>query len=151
MKPMKKLVKYVFFTAVTVIFSACIGQGVLPPLPQDALTIDASLEIKSFNDNTGDVTLKYVLYFENVSDETLEKLILKDFQLPQEIVMKKDYFEITNLAPGEEKSVKFEVVVKGWGLNPKDQEWEVYFTVRLEKGSAYTESDAFYYVIHLYP
>lgn len=120
-------------------------------MPKDALEIGADLVIESINDQTGDVTILYTLSFKNVSDEPLEKVILKDFNLPSDVIMEKEYFELYNLQPGEEKPVEFRVVVTGWGLNPKDQQWEVTFTIRLEKGSAYTEQDVFYYVIHLYP
>lgn len=74
----------------------------------------------------------------------MEKVILRDFDLPGDVTMDKEYFETSNLRPGEEWSARFIVVVKGWGLNKKDQEWTIYFTTRIEEGSAYTEETSHY-------
>lgn len=143
--------KIILMVAVLVCVCACTGQGPLPPFPEDALEVDADLVITSQDDQTGDVFMDYTLILKNVSDEVLEKVILKDFLLPGEIEMEKDSFEIRNLGPGEAKAVTFTVIAIGWGLNPRDQTWEVDFTIRIEKGSAYTEQDIFYYIVHLTP
>lgn len=144
--------KVFMVVGVLVFFCACAGQGgPLPPYPKDALDVAASLNIDSQDQQTGDVAITYTLEFKNKSTETLEKVILKDFNVPPEIVMENTYFEISNLGPGEAKSVTFRVIVKGWGLNPKEQTWDVDFTVRIEKGSAYTEQEGFFYQITLYP
>jgi len=128
---------------------ACTGQGVLPPLPGDAIELGADLYEESSDQQTGDVTIQYTLFLTNISDETLETVILKDFELPSDIVMNNEYFEIKNLRPGETGEVNFKVIVKGWGLNKRDQEWAIDFTIRIEKNSAYTEQ-TFYYGITLY-
>jgi len=143
--------KIILMVTVLVCVCACTGQGSLPPFPEDALEVNADLVITSQDDQTGDVFIDYTLTLTNVSDEVLERVILKDFLLPSEIAMEKDSFEIRNLGPGETKAVTFTVIVRGWGLNPKDQTWEVDFTIRIEKGDAYTEQDVFYYVVHLIP
>ncbi len=122
-----------------------------PPKPENALNVNAELKIKSQDKKTGDVTVDYTLYIKNKTDKTLEKVILKDFKLPEEIEMEKERFEIENLKSGEVKDLNFEVIVKGWGKNPRDEKWEVDFTARIEKGNAYTEQDVFYYGVHLYP
>ncbi len=123
---------------------ACMGQGVLPPLPEDAIEMGADVTIESQDDQTGDVTLQYTLILKNISDETLEKIILKDFDPPSDVIMEQDYFEVYSLSPGQTKYVTFRVLVEGWGLDPKDQSWLVSFTLRLEKGSAYTEQVSSY-------
>ncbi|MBU7023408.1 MAG: hypothetical protein HXS40_04505 [Theionarchaea archaeon] len=128
---------------------ACIGQNGIPPLPADVLGVDATLDITAQDAATNDVTMDYTLFLTNNGDTALEKVILKDFILPGDIVMEKDYFEIDNLKPGERKSVTFTVVAKRW--SGQDQIWEVDFTIRIEKGNAYTEQDVFYYQIHLTP
>lgn len=128
---------------------ACMGQNGIPPLPADVLGVDAALDITAQDAATNDVTIQYTLFLTNNGDTALEKVILKDFILPGDIVMEKDYFEINNLKPGERKPVTFTVVVTRW--SGQDQTWEVDFTIRLEKGNAYTEQDIFYYQIHLTP
>lgn len=128
---------------------ACMGQDGIPPLPADVLGIDAALDITSQDAATNDVTMQYTLFLTNNGDTTLEKVILKDFRPPGNIVMEKDHFEITNLKPGERKPVTFTVIVKSW--SGQEETWEVDFTIRIEKGNAYTEQDIFYYQIHLTP
>jgi uncharacterized repeat protein (TIGR01451 family) len=128
---------------------ACMGQNGIPPLPADVLGVDAALDITAQDAATNDVTITYTLFLTNNGDTALEKVILKDFILPGDIVMEKDSFEIDNLKPGERKPVTFTVVVKRW--SGQDQTWEVDFTIRIEKGNAYTEQDVFYYQIHLTP
>lgn len=141
--------KLLFILVAVCLVSACIGQGL--PMPRDALKIDADLAIESQNEQNGDVVIQYTLFLENISDTPLETVILKDFKTPNEIVMEENYFTITNLNPGETKSVKFRVTVLKWGQNPRDETWEVDFTVRLEENGSYKEQDVFYYQIHLYP
>ncbi|MGD2248596.1 MAG: hypothetical protein PVF58_09330 [Candidatus Methanofastidiosia archaeon] len=142
--------KLLFALVVLSCVCACTGQT-LPPMPQDAINITADPVIESQNAETGDVVIQYTLFLENVSDTTLETVILKDFKAPNEIVMEKGYFTITNLRPGETNPVVFRVIVEGWGLNPRDQTWEVGFTIRIEENGSYMEEDVFYYQIHLYP
>lgn len=141
--------KLLFILVVVCCVCACMGQGL--PMPRDALKIDADLAIESQNEENGDVIIQYTLFLENISDTPLETVILKDFKTPDEIVMEKNYFTITNLNPGETKSVKFRVTVEKWGQNPRDETWEVDFTIRLEENNSYIEQDVFYYQIHLYP
>lgn len=129
---------------------ACTGQGGLPPMPGDVIGIDASMVVGDTDQQTGDVSLTYSLYITNNGDTTLEKVILKDFLPPSDVVMRKTYFEITNLKPGETREVAFDVLVLGWGLHGQRQQWEVDFTIRIEEGSAFTEQDIFYYAIELY-
>jgi hypothetical protein len=128
----------------------CAGQEVLPPMPRDAIAIDGDMIVGTVDQQTGDVPIQYTLFITNVSDESLEKVILRDFVPPADVVMKQNYFEIKNLRPGETRKITFEVVVLGWGLNQIRQTWEVDFTIRLERGSDYTEQDIFYYAIELY-
>ena len=128
----------------------CAGQDVLPPMPEDAIAIDGDMIVGAVDQQTGDVPIQYTLFITNVSDESLEKVILKDFVPPTDVVMKQNYFEIENVGAGETRKITFEVVVLGWGLNQIQQTWEVDFTTRLEQGSAYTE-EVFYYGIELYP
>jgi hypothetical protein len=130
---------------------ACTGQGEVAPKPTEVIMVDAELTIESQDYETGDVFIQYTLILKNISDETIEKVVLKDFNLPPDIVMEKEYFEISNIGPNERKFVTFAVIVEGWGRDPKDQKWEIDYTIRIEKGSAYTEEDVFYYQIHLYP
>lgn len=141
---MKKEKRVFSMVVILVSLCACTGQGVLPPMPSDALEVDADVFIEGIDDQTGDTTLRYTLIFKNISDQTLEKVILKDFDLPSDITMDKEYFETSNLRSGEEWSARFVVVVRGWGLNPTDQEWTIYFTTRIEEGSAYTEETSHY-------
>ncbi|MBU7045284.1 MAG: hypothetical protein HXS54_02520 [Theionarchaea archaeon] len=108
------------------------------------------MTITGSDQQTGDISLQYTILVKNVSDQTLEKVILKDFQPPFDIVMQQNYFEIENLRAGETRRVTFGVIVLGWGLNAQRQEWEVDYTMRIEEGSAYTEQ-TFYYGIELYP
>ena len=129
----------------------CAGQDVLPPMPEDALTIDGDMIVGTVDQQTGDVPIQYTLFITNVSDESLEKVILRDFIPPADVVMKQNYFEIENVGTGETRKITFEVVVLEWGLNQIQQTWEVDFTIRLEQGSAYTEQEVFYYGIELYP
>jgi hypothetical protein len=129
---------------------ACTGQGVLPPMPGDALEVGAEMVITGSDQQTGDVSLQYTILVKNVSDQTLEKVILRDFQLPSDIVMQQNYFEIENLRAGETRQVTFGIVVLGWGITAQRQQWEVDYTMRIEEGSAYTEQ-TFYYGIELYP
>ncbi len=133
-----------------ILVCACTGQGVLPPMPEEALEVGAEMTITGSDQQTGDISLQYTILLKNVSDQTLEKVILKDFQPPSDIVMQQNYFEIENLRVGETRRVTFGVIVLGWGLNAQRQEWEVDYTVRIEEGSAYTEQ-TFYYGIELYP
>ena len=128
----------------------CRAQG-YPPYPEDALVADADCEVVYIDDVTGDVTVRYTLILENISRETLEKVILKDFQLPYGITMDWERFTIEDLGPLERVSFTFEVMVEGWGLNPTEQIWEIYYTVRIEKGDYYTEQYDFFYELYLYP
>jgi hypothetical protein len=141
--------KLLFALVVLSCVCACMGQGL--PMPQDAIKITADLAIESQDAESGDVVIQYTLFLENVSDTTLETVILKDFRAPDEIVMEKGYFTITNLKPGDTKPVVFKVIVQRWGLNPRDQTWDVDFTIRIEENGSYKEEDVFYYQIHLYP
>ena len=129
----------------------CAGQDVLPPMPEDAIAIDGDMVVGTVDQQTGDVPIQYTLFITNVGNESLEKVILKDFISPHDVVMEQNYFEIKNLRAGETRKITFDVVVLGWGLNQIQQTWEVDFTIRLEKGSAYTEQEVFYYGIELYP
>ncbi|KYK29571.1 MAG: hypothetical protein AYK19_19640 [Theionarchaea archaeon DG-70-1] len=45
--------------------------------------------------------------------------------------MEKEYFEIYNLSPGKRELVIFGVAVRGWALNPKDQTWDIAFSIRM--------------------
>ena len=139
--------------AILVTVCACVGQettlSLPPPLPVNAIAIDADLEEGPTDPQTGDVTIYYTLILKNIHDEPLEKVILRDFQLPSDIVMKQDYFTLENFRPGETRSINFEVIVKGWGLNRRDQEWEIDFTLRIESDDAYSEQP-FFYGITLY-
>lgn len=128
----------------------CLGQGPPPPDPADVITLDSKLSIDSVDSNTGDVMILYTLFLENTGDELLEKIVLKDFRTPEDIIMEQNYFEIFVLHPGEEKGVNFWVQVQGWGLAPKNESWEIGFTIGIEKGRAYIESHDFSYSIHLY-
>ena len=141
----------VLLAAALALVCGCAGQGVLPPMPGDAIAVDVDMEVGAVHQQTGDVPLQYTLSMTNVSDVSLEKVILKDFIPPANVVMKQNYFEIKNLRPGETREITFEVVVLGWGLNPIRQTWEVDFTIRLEKQGEYTEQEIFYYAIELYP
>jgi len=124
---------------------ACTGQGVLPPLPKDVLEFDASMEVLGVDQTNGDVTVEYTLILKNIGEDTLEKVILKDFNTPRDVVMREDYFEITDLDAGEEYAVIFNVVVLGWAAGDEtEQTWEVDYTIRIEEGSAYTEQEGFY-------
>lgn len=136
--------KSIVMVVVLASLCACMGQEVLPPLPEDAIEMGADVTIESQDDQTGDVTLQYTLILKNISDETLEKVILQDFDPPSDVIMEQDYFEVYNLSPGQTTSVTFRVLVEGWGLDPKDQSWLVAFTLRIEKGSAYTEQISSY-------
>ncbi|MEA1992880.1 MAG: hypothetical protein U9N35_00575 [Euryarchaeota archaeon] len=53
-----------------VFFAAC--TEVLPPMPRDAVELDAGLSITSQDSQTGNVVIEYTLFFKNISDETLE-------------------------------------------------------------------------------
>lgn len=129
---------------------ACTGQGILPPMPVDVIDIDADMVVGSTDQDTGDIPIKYTLYVTNIGDQALEKVILKDFQPPSDIVMKKEYFEIMNLGAGETAEITFDVIVLGWGFSPEEEEqWMVDFTIRIEEGSAYTENE-FQYGIELF-
>lgn len=119
-------------------------------MPGDALEVGAEMVITGSDQQTGDVSLQYTILVKNVSDQTLEKVILRDFQLPSDIVMQQNYFEIENLRAGETRQVTFGIVVLGWGITAQRQQWEVDYTMRIEEGSAYTEQ-TFYYGIELYP
>jgi hypothetical protein len=130
---------------------ACMGQGVLPPRPTEVISIGADMVIESQDPVTGDVVVLYTLFIENVGDQPLEKVILKDFSPPSDLIMAEDYFEIYDLKPGERRAVNYKVTATGWGLDPKDQIWEVPFTIRIEEGSAYIEEEAFYYQVNIYP
>ncbi len=140
--------KTLFLLAILTTVCACAGQepgeGLLPPMPGNAIELGAQFSIESENQQTGDITIEYYLNLTNVSDETLEKVILQDFQLPGDLTMSQGRFVLENVKPGEVRQIIFKVIVKGWGLNPKDQEWSVDFTIRIERGSAYTEQ-TFYY------
>lgn len=143
--------RMLLLTGILVSVCACMGQngGGVPPMPADVLGVDATLKITAQDAATNDVTMQYTLFFTNNGDTALEKVILKDFILPNDVVMEKDRFEIANLKPGEQKPVTFTVIVKSW--SGQEQGWEVDFTVRIESGNAFTEQDAFYYQIHLSP
>jgi hypothetical protein len=144
--------KYILFLILPLMaICACTGQDILPPFPKDVIGFDASMEVLAVDETSGDVTVEYTLIIKNVSDEPLEKVILKDFITPGDVVMQKDYFTITNLDPGEEQAVIFNLVVLGWAAGSEaEHTWEVDYTVRIEEGSAYTEQDVFYYSIQLY-
>ncbi|MGD2248595.1 MAG: hypothetical protein PVF58_09325 [Candidatus Methanofastidiosia archaeon] len=133
-----------------VLLCGCLGQGPPPPSPENVIVLNSKLTIDSVDNNTGDVMILYTLSLENTGDELLEKIVLKDFRTPDDIVMEKNYFEIFVLHPGEEKAVNFWVRVQGWGLAPETESWEVGFTIRIEKGRTYSESYDFSYFIHLY-
>lgn len=117
-------------------------------MPGEAIELGADLYEESTDPQTGDVTIQYTLFLTNISDETLEKVILEDFKVPADLAMSKEYFEIYNLNPGDTAEVNFKVIVIGWNLNPQDKEWTVDFTMRIEKDGAYTEQ-VFYYGITL--
>jgi hypothetical protein len=134
----------------TVLLCGCLGQRPPPPNPEDVLVLNSNLTIDSVDSNTGDVMILYTLSVENTGDEILEKVVLKDFRTPDDIVMEKNYFEVFVLHPGEEKVVSFWVRVEGWGLAPKNESWEVGFTIRIEKGRTSSESYDFSYFIYLY-
>ena len=103
------------------------------------------LEVLGVDQTNGDVTVEYTLILKNIGEDTLEKVILKDFNTPRDVVMREDYFEITDLDAGEEYAVIFNVVVLGWAAGDEtEQTWEVDYTIRIEEGSAYTEQEGFY-------
>jgi uncharacterized repeat protein (TIGR01451 family) len=130
---------------------ACTGQGVLPPLPEDVLEFDASMQVIDIDQTSGDVTVEYTLIIRNVGDITLERVILKDFITPTDVVMQKDTFRINNLGPNEERAVVFNVTVLGWySEDAEEQTWDVDYSIRIEEGDAYTEQDVFYYQLNLY-
>lgn len=147
--------RMLLLAAILVSMCTCVGQDGgsplpgIPPMPADTLQVEAALEITSQDAATNDVTIQYTLFLTNSGDSALEKVILKDFLLPGDIVMEEDYFEIDDLKPGERESVIFTVIVKQW--SGQEETWEVDFTVRIENGSAYSEQDKFFYQIHLYP
>jgi hypothetical protein len=132
-----------------VFLSAC--TEILPPMPHDAVEMDADLEITALDERTGDVSVEYTLTLKNISEESLEKVILKEFELPPGVAMEKQQFVVENMEPGKERSLVFTVIVKGWGKNPRDETWDVDFAIRIEKGGAHTEQEGFYYQVHLYP
>lgn len=121
----------------------------LPPFPTDAIGLDAELEIQSQDYETGDVLIEYTLILENITDETLEKVVLLDFITPTDVEMEDGYFEIYELGPGEVCLVVFRVLVREWGFDSEDQIYEVYFSIRIENENGYTEEDVFYYQIVL--
>ncbi|MBU7043622.1 MAG: hypothetical protein HXS47_08525 [Theionarchaea archaeon] len=144
--------KYILFLILPLMVTCgCTGQGGLPPLPKDVLDFGASMEVLGTDQTSGDVTVEYTLIIKNKGDTALEKVILKDFIASDDVVMRQDYFVITDLDAGEEYEVIFNVVILGWAAtNEMERTWEVDYTIRIEEGSAYTEQDVFYYSIHLY-
>lgn len=113
-------------------------------MPSQALEFSTNVVIISIDNQTGDVTLDYTLILKNVSSETLEKVILKDFVLPADVAMSKGTFEMTQMRPGEVREARFQAIVRGWGLTGKEQTWQVTFTTRIERGSTYTEETSMY-------
>jgi hypothetical protein len=142
--------KYVPLLILPLIYMcACTGQGGLPPLPKDVLDFDASMEVLGVDQSNGDVTVEYTLVIKNIGEDNLEKVILKDFNTPSDVIMREDYFVITDLDSGEEYAVIFNIIVLGWAAGDEiEQEWEVDYTLRIEEGSAYTEQEG-YYIISL--
>jgi hypothetical protein len=120
-------------------------------MPEEVIEISAQLAIDSIDDKTGDVAIIYMLSVKNISDISLEKIILKEFYPPKDLIMDQYYFEIFVLHPGEKKTVTFPVTIKGWGLAPKKQTWEVEFTIRIEQQGGYAEQGGFIYHINLAP
>lgn len=138
------------FIALTFV-CACTSQEPPPPMPREAIEVKAQLTIDSIDNMTGDVVIFYMLTLQNISDVTLEKIILKEFYPPEDLIMDQQYFEVFILHPGEKKTVKFPVIIKGWGLAPKRQTWEVKFTIRIEQEGGYSEEGGFTYQVNLAP
>ena len=120
-------------------------------MPKEAIEINAQLALNSIDETTGDVSITYMLTLQNISDVTLEKIILKEFYPPKDLIMDQNYFEIFILHPGEKKTVTFPLVIKGWGLAPTKQTWEVEFTIRIQQQGGYSEQGGFTYPIKLAP
>ncbi len=143
--------KKIFALFIVVTCACCTNQGPPPPMPSEVLEIKKQLAIDSIDNMTGDVVIIYMLTLQNISDITLEKMILKEFNPPKDLIMDQQYFEIFILHPGEKKTVKFPVIIKGWGLAPQRKTWEVEFTIRIEQQSGYSEEGGFTYSINLAP
>jgi hypothetical protein len=141
--------KALLMAAVLVSVCACMNQEG-PPLPEDAVGISSHNYIEFIDPLTGDVTLQYTLFIKNITGDTLEKVILKKFLVPEDIIMEGQYFEIHDLGPGKTEEVTFEVIVLGWGLNAEDRTWNVDFSIETVKGGLSAEQDTFYYTIRLY-
>jgi len=143
--------KYILFLILPLMaICACTGQDVIPPFAEDVLDFGASMEVLAVDQTSGDVTVEYTLVIKNVGDEPLEKVILKDFITPGDVVMREDYFVINDLNPGEEQAVIFNVVVLRWAAGSETEHtWEVTYTIRIEEGSVYSEQEGVY-SIYLY-
>lgn len=128
----------------------CTVQEEYPPSAEDALWITYEEEIVYIDNESGDITFRYTLIIENIYGETLERVILTDFQLLMDMTMNLGSYEMENLGPDERGFFTFEMTVEGWGLNPTEQLRKIWFTVIIEEGDYYTEKNDFFEV-YLHP
>jgi hypothetical protein len=143
--------KILFGTIALVSMCACIGQTEpeLALTPSEALQFERNFAVVSTT-FSGDVIIDCTIFFKNVSSTTLEKVVFKDFKTPEDLDLENYYygpfyasdtmyFETAEMQPGEEREYKFRIIALGAGFSDKEQWWEFSCSVRIEKGSTYTE------------
>lgn len=126
--------------------------GTVVPYPKDTLNLEkASVEILSVDKDTGDVRTKYTIPITNIGKKNLDKVILKDFELPGDILMEDKELVISELSAGETKDTTFIVIAKKGGFITQEKSWKVNFTIRVQIGSSYLEQGSFYFTLTLTP